>query len=386
MFLLIPGRASVAAMFLTNGLIMGAWAPQIPLLLPRHGIGESVLGLLILGLGLGAIATMHVAGRLCSTWGADRTLRLFAALSLPMLPLVILAPDLWLLAPAMVAFGAAVGCMDVAMNACAVAVERASGRAIMSSSHGFWSLGGFVGGSMGGLLITAAGPLGQALLVAATGALLAGLAARRLPADPPQPADSPAPRHGMLPRDPAIWAVGGLALLCILPEGAIMDWGALYLLKQLGSDTATSGLGFAAFSACMAVMRFSGDALRNRFGAVRTLRLSTLIAALALAGAALAPNAPLAISAFALAGLGLANTVPILFSAGGNHPGLSPGAGLSTVTMIGYSGILVAPSAIGLVAEQAGYRLTYAALAALLLIVSAAAPMARAADGAQSRP
>jgi len=133
-------------------------------------------------------------------------------------------------------------------------------------------------------------------------------------------------------------------------------------------------------------MRFSGDALRNRFGAVRTLRLSTLIAALALAGAALAPNAPMAIAAFALAGLGLANTVPILFSAGGNHPGLSPGAGLSTVTMIGYSGILVAPSAIGLVAEQAGYRLTYAALAALLLIVSAAAPMARAADGAQSRP
>ena len=36
-------RRAVAAMFAANGAMMGAWAPQIPLLLPRHGIGEAVL-------------------------------------------------------------------------------------------------------------------------------------------------------------------------------------------------------------------------------------------------------------------------------------------------------------------------------------------------------
>jgi hypothetical protein len=36
--------------------------------------------------------------------------------------------------------------MDVAMNANAVEAEKRLGRAIMSSSHGFWSLGGFIGG------------------------------------------------------------------------------------------------------------------------------------------------------------------------------------------------------------------------------------------------
>jgi hypothetical protein len=30
------GRWAVSAMFLANGFIMGAWAPQIPLLLPRQ--------------------------------------------------------------------------------------------------------------------------------------------------------------------------------------------------------------------------------------------------------------------------------------------------------------------------------------------------------------
>ncbi|MFY7950613.1 MAG: hypothetical protein ACOVRP_15465, partial [Gemmatimonas sp.] len=37
----------------------------------------------------------------------------------------------------------------------------------------------------------------------------------------------------------------------------------------------------------------------------------------------------------------------------------SPGAGIGAVSMMAYSGILVAPSAIGFVAEHVGFRLTY---------------------------
>ncbi|RYI99586.1 MAG: MFS transporter, partial [Acetobacteraceae bacterium] len=62
-------RWAVAAMFLSNGFVMGAWAPQIPLLMPRHGVTESVLGLLILVLGLGAVSAMLFAGRLISLYG-----------------------------------------------------------------------------------------------------------------------------------------------------------------------------------------------------------------------------------------------------------------------------------------------------------------------------
>ena len=49
------GRWAVAAMFLANGFIMGSWAPQIPLMLPRHDITEFTLGILILMFGLGAV-------------------------------------------------------------------------------------------------------------------------------------------------------------------------------------------------------------------------------------------------------------------------------------------------------------------------------------------
>ena len=117
----LRGRWAVALMFLANGFVMGAWAPQIPLLLPRHQITESTLGLLILVLGLGAVSAMLFAGRLIGRFGTRTVLRAFALSIVPVLPAVVYSPNIAVLAVAMAALGALIGCMDVAMNASAVA-------------------------------------------------------------------------------------------------------------------------------------------------------------------------------------------------------------------------------------------------------------------------
>jgi MFS family permease len=375
-------RWAVAAMFLANGLVMGAWAPQIPLLMPRHGIDKPALGLLILVLGLGSVAAMLFAGKLIARLGGRRVLALFSLALIPVLPVVVFAPNLWVLAASMAVFGAMVGCMDVAMNAQAVEVERRLDRAIMSSSHGFWSLGGFFGGSAGAFLIARLGSEEQALI---TAGIVAGIVLTAMPfllPDPPRAAPLPgsaaAPGPRLFPKDASVWLLGFLALFAMVPEGAVLDWAAIYLKQDHGADIFVAGLGFAFFSGAMAVMRFLGDSLRNRLGAVRTLRASGLIGAAGIMGGALAPTPEWAIAGFFLAGLGVANLVPILFSAAGNHPRMAPAAALSVVTMVGYSGILVAPSAIGFIAQEAGFRPTYAALALLLLAITLLA--ARAAD------
>jgi fucose permease len=142
-----------------------------------------------------------------------------------------------------------------------------------------------------------------------------------------------------------------------------------------------SGLGFAAFSLTMAIMRFAGDFVRDRLGAVKTLRVCTVFAIAGMLLASLAPDAQLAILGFALCGIGISNMVPIAFSAAGNVPGLQPGIGISVVTTMGYSGMLVAPSAIGFAAEHVGFSAVFLALPALLFVVLCISSLARYADG-----
>ena len=381
-------RWAVAAMFLANGFVMGAWAPQIPLLLPRHGVTESTLGLLILVLGLGAVSAMLFAGRLISHYGGRRVLSLFALALIPVLPMVVFSPNLWLLAGFMAVFGAMAGCMDVAMNAQAVEIERRLHKAIMSSSHGFWSLGGFIGGSAGAWVIAHWGSEVQSLLTAGVVAAVVLAAMPFLLPDAPQRpvVEVAAPRTRLFPKDFHVWLLGFLALFSMVPEGAVLDWAAIYMQKELGSDVFVSGLAFALFAGAMAVMRFLGDRVRNRLGAVRTLRLSGLLGAAGLMGGALAPSDWIAIASFAAAGLGVANMVPILFSAAGNHPHLPSASAISIVTMVGYCGILVAPSTIGFLAEHAGFRPTYAGLALILVVVALLAARAADADARKVLP
>lgn len=380
----IKGRWAVSSMFCANGFMMGVWATQIPLLLTRHHITETTLGLLILGLGMGAVGAMLFSGRLIHTYGSQRMLRIFALLATPTLLLVVLAPNLYVLAPTMALLGAVIGCMDVAMNANAVEVERRLGRAIMSASHGFWSLGGFIGGSVGAFVLAHVGA--QVQVMGAT-VVTGGLVLASLPyliADAPAPPEVPGETTTvgtLFPRDASLWLLGFMALFSMVPEGAVMDWAAIYLNKELAADTFRSGLGYGLFAGTMAVVRFAGDGIRNRFGAVRTLRYSALIGAVGLMGGALAPSALVAIVSFGIAGLGVANMVPILFSAAGNHPGIASGVAISTVTMVGYAGILIAPSTIGFVAEHIGFRTTYAALSLLLIVVALLAGRTAAADG-----
>jgi MFS family permease len=374
----IRGRWAVAAVFLVNGFLIGSWAPQIPVTRDRLEISEFSLGLLILGFGLGALVAMPACGYLIGRIGSRSTVKLFGIASTCGLLVVALAPGIWTAAAALVLLGALIGGTDVAMNANAVEVEKQMRRAIMSSSHGFWSVGGFIGGGAGGAVIQATDHRVHAVIVTviAFGAML--VAVRSMVTEPRPEAQ--VPHRFTLPRNPIVYLVGLIALFSMIPEGAVLDWAAIYLREERGSDLATAGLGFAAFSATMALMRFLGDKVRNRFGAVRTLRFSSLVAAAGMLVAGFSTEPWLAIAAFGFAGLGIANMVPIAFSAAGNQPGTSSGASLSTVTLMGYSGILVAPSAIGFVGERFGFAPVYVAVSILLVVVCLMAGLARAAE------
>ena len=372
-------RLAVSALFLVNGFLVGSWAPKIPVLMARLGITESIMGLLILVFGLGSIAIMPVIGALTARHGSAPLLKPATLGVLPMLFLLTIAPELITTAVVIFVFGGLIGGMDVAMNTNAVAVEKRMKRAIMSSCHGFWSLGALLGAALGGVLLGALGELAHAFILTILAAGTALFALPLLAQDQPTP-EARAATPLKFPRSPLPYLVGIMALFSMIPEGAILDWSALFLQKEHGAGIELAALGFAAFSATMAIMRFAGDFIRQRLGAVVTLRICGGFALTGMMLAALAPTPQLAILGFAIAGIGISNIVPIAFSAAGNLPGIPSGIGLSIVTVMGYSGILVAPSAIGFIAEHTGFSPVLMGTAALVLVTLGLSRLARHAN------
>lgn len=371
-------RAAVALLFFLNGMVIGAWAPKIPFFSQALGLSELMLGVMIFVFGVGSLVLMPIAGMQIARYGSRRVVEISTLLFIPTIVLVTLVDNLWTGAVAIFLFGGLTGAMDVAMNANAVEVERNMRRSIMSSCHAFWSLGGLCGAATGGFLIAALGVTGHVLLLAAVCVVLFLVARPMILADTPHPSDEPV--KAKLPMTPLPWLIGTIALFCMIPEGTVLDWSALYLRNELNASTELSGFAFAAFSFTMAVCRFAGDFVRDRFGAVNTLRFCGVAAIIGLVMAGQATNVTFALIGFAITGIGISNMVPIAFSAGGNIPGLAPGVGLSVVTTMGYSGILFAPSLIGLVAEHTSLSTVYTAIPSLLIVVLALSGLARHAD------
>jgi MFS family permease len=371
-------RLAVSLLFLMNGFLVGSWAPKIPEFAARLGLSESRLGLMIVAFGIGSLIAMPIVGAVISRQGSRRASRWLALGSAFAIILVTLASNIPLGVLTMLFLGGTIGGCDVAMNANAVSVERRMRRAIMSSCHGFWSLGGLIGAGAGGFLIDRFGVMNHALIVTV---ICLGLVAWAWPLVVDDAAVSDAPRQKLrLPTSPLPWLVGTMALFAMIPEGSVLDWGALYLRSELDGTVTQSGFVYGAFSATMALMRFAGDGIRDRFGAVKTLRGCALVAFVGMVLSGMAPNATLAIVGFAIAGIGISNLVPIAFSAAGNLPGFAPGIALSVVTFMGYSGILFAPTLLGFVAEHTGFAAIFIALPFLFIVVLGLSSLARHAD------
>lgn len=373
-------RLAVFAAFFVNGFMVGHWATKIPVLVERLGISEIVLGRLIILFGIGAVIALIGGAWMVTRLGSVAVVRWTSVLLAPSLILLTLAPSVPAAAVALLWLGTFLGAMDNAMNANGIGVEKAAGRPAMSSFHGFWSLGGMVGGLTGGAMIVTLGEMGHALAVGAIGLAVALWAWRHYRPDDFGADDSAAktegttPRGG-LPRDAGIYGIGILTLLAFAPEGTVIDWSALYLRDELSAPLIVSGYAFAAFSATMATMRFFGDRLRASFGDRRVFVISAVFAATGLAIAGNAPGFVVACLGFFIAGLGMANMVPILFSAAGAYPGLRPAVAIAVITTFGYGGLLFMPAFVGVLAETFSLAFVFAGWSVIVLAVGASALM-----------
>lgn len=354
--------------FAALGMLGGAWGVHIPSLKARYALDEATLSLVLLTIALGALSALFFAGRAIARIGARRATVVSALLMSTTLALALFWPSLPWLLPAMLLFGAAMSVFDVAINAEGSVLESLSGRAVMGSLHGMFSLGGMAGAALAALLLRleVAPALQLAGIAAAVALLVLGASRGMLDAHPDAGADA---AHFVWPRG-ALLLIGLLIFAGMIAEGAMYDWSVLYLQQELGLPQAQAGLGFAVFSLAMALSRFGGDALRTRVSERRLLTGGATLAAVAMLLVLLLRHPGVALVGFVLVGAGLALVAPILYNAATRVPGVSPAAAIAAVSSVGYAGFLIGPPLVGFVAHVSSLSV------AMGLVVLAAAALA----------
>ncbi|WP_371614901.1 MFS transporter [Streptomyces sp. NBC_00454] len=364
-------RFAIAAVFCAHGAVTGSFATRIPWIQDHAQLSAGTLGMALAFPALGAALTMPLAGRINHRLGARTALRVLLGLWTLSLILPSLAPNLVTLCFALFVYGATAGMSDVAMNALGVETENRLGRSIMSSLHGMWSVGALIGSAAGTVAAHTGTDARLHHLIAALALTAAGLVAVRGVLDLRTDADGEAPPHFALPPKSALF-IGAIGFCAVFAEGASMDWSAVYLRDVLHTDAGLAAASTTAFALTMALARLVGDKVVDRFGAVRTVRAG---GALATAGGLLVVTVhhpAAALAGFGLIGLGIAVVVPLAFAAAARS-GPAPAQAIAGVATITYTSGLIAPSAIGAVADATSLVVSFGlvTLLAFALILGA---------------
>ncbi|MBV9763527.1 MAG: MFS transporter [Acidobacteriaceae bacterium] len=342
-------------LFFTHGFIFGTWVSRIPAVQTALRLNNGILGLTLLSSAAGALCAIPVTGRLIDRLGSKKVTSASSVVFCFTLVLPGLAFNAPSLAAGLFVLGAIGAAMDVSMNAQGVEVEKALGRPTMSRFHAMFSSGAMAGAGAGGWV--AARNIGLVPHFSASALInliaIVVILSSLLEAHPSTVQQHRLP-FNKIPR--VLVALSAIGFCILLSEGAMADWTAVYLRQSLHAGPGIAAEGYAVFSAAMALFRFLGDLITARLGPRRTVRTGSLVAATGLLWALCMQVSVWALPGFAVTGAGLSVIIPLVFGGGGKVESVNPGAGIATVTGIGYVGFIVGPPTIGFASQLVTLR------------------------------
>jgi MFS family permease len=346
-----PPTLRMRLIFAMAGLGISVWALTVPFAKIRFGLDDGTLGFMLLAGGLGGTLVMPFAGLAVARWGSRATLSVAAIGVLALMPLLAFAPSTLAFTAILFAYGICFGLLDIAMNAQGAVVERRAGRLLMSGFHGCYSIG-TLGISLAIILLLRLHltyPVCSVLAAVVMALMLTS--ARGLIG---KSGDTPVSAQHFAWPNRATITLGLCCFACFMTEGVATDWSTIYLRFDRHMPLDTAPYGYAAFAVAMTISRFLGDAIATRLGKPVVMRLGCALAVSGFALAIFVTTNWVDILGFGLVGLGTANIAPLVFSAAARVPGMAANHSAPAIMALGYTGFLIGPVIIGLVANHLG--------------------------------
>jgi MFS family permease len=390
----------VAAVFFLNGLAVASWFARIPAAKEALDLPNGKFGLVLLGLSAGAVLAMVTAGATASRLGTRQVVA--AATMLLAIGLVVAGIGTGLLNSVpvtvigLLAVGYGSGSCDVAMNVEAAMVERRLGRTVMPRFHAAWSIGTVTGAAIGAGASRLGTPIEMSLpaiaaivllgtLVAVRSFLSAALIAESAGAngaetafEPGDGGPAPTGRSAALAAwmEPRTLLIGLLVLVMAFTEGSANDWVAVAFVDGYRVSEAGGAAVFGVFVAAMTLGRTVGTVALDRWGRVRVLLATMLLAAAGATIAVLAGSLAVAVIGVAIWGLGASLGFPVGMSAAADEESRAA-VRVSVVALIGYTAFLAGPPLVGLLGDHVGILRALLVVPVLLIPALALVPVSR---------
>lgn len=354
-----------AFLYACFSLVFSTWVTYIPYVSEKLGISEGKIGGALFFTSLGSLTMLPLSNWLVDRLGVGRQAFLgFVLYSLALYGMFI-APNYVGLCAALYCFGLMSSVFVISLNSLTATIEKMEGRNIMTGSHGFWSIGGFIGSATGSFV---AGLVKMPLLhITVLVVILIGLQLWlkkeyfHIRSETVEKA-----KRGKFPIRPLL-AIVSISLIMMISEGAIADWSGLYLKKIVSVKVQYIGLGYALFSVGMMLGRFTGDALSHRFGSWKLLRMAigTSLVGFSLVLLALPVTT---FAGFFIIGIGFSVIIPEVYRLASRIKGIRTADGVSFISATANVGFLTGPVLLGLIAEWKDLRISFLTLMAGITI------------------
>ncbi|CNH47378.1 putative inner membrane protein [Yersinia massiliensis] len=363
-------RIATRAIFFVAGFAMGLWASLVPYAQKRLHFDAGSLGMLLLCLGTGSLLAMLFSGKLIGRFGCKKIMLLGIALTCFFLPTLAIIDQFPLMALCLFFFGAGIGLVDVAVNVQGSMVEQSSDKPLMSGFHCLFSVGSIAGAGGGAVLFTIGlAPLTVTLIAVAVIAIITSVVFNEL--IPFGDHKEPSERVATKPRPNfRLYLMALMCMICFMAEGAVLDWGGVFLTNDRGLDVAHAGWGFAIFGGTMSVMRFTGDRVVSLLGRKHVLIISSIFAMMGYAIAVIFPDWRITLLGFALVGVGAANIVPVLITLASQEKVMPVNMSVAMVATMGYFGVLGGPALIGFIAHLTDLYIAFSIVSLTFLIIA----------------
>lgn len=373
------------ATFFVMGISSMAWVPRIPEIKEELGLGDGKFGLVFLAGALGSVCGSQISGRAIHLMAS----RNFARICGAVMPIGIFimgsAHDVGTLVIGLFLTGLAFSALDVAANVQAMAIEKLTKARYMSSFHALWSVGAFTVTFLGGAIARLISPQEHLKALAVISALFyVATIWHLLPGDldghrGEKHEETSAKIPFFAKEAVPLWALGIGLTASFIPEAGIYDWSGILLKDHMDVGKGITAIAATTYSLGMIVSRFLGDRWFEKWGHQKTAQYGGYIGGSAiavglLAGIGLADiNQFFAVAiisiCFAIAGLCMGPLFPAFNLAAMSLPGIAPSVGMARVALIAIAANFFGPALIGGISEITSLPISFALLAALLLLV-----------------